>query len=119
MIPGEAVMLHGTLPPVHREAVRWRQELELAALVHSAPDGESIAPAGLVTCPMTTDVAAAETDTVIDAALNAALDQLPEPARTPTAAADDLPAGRCAGGERDDGTNHREVRPLRRAARSR
>ncbi len=33
MKPGEAVLLHGTLPPVHLRAVRWWKERELLKLV--------------------------------------------------------------------------------------
>ena len=39
MNPGEAVLIHGTLPPIHLEAVRWWAQKELAALVPLDDDG--------------------------------------------------------------------------------
>ena len=56
MLPGEAVMLHGTLPPVHVRAVRWWTERRLADLfpaerptVRTCPlTGTAATPAGPV-----------------------------------------------------------------------
>lgn len=65
MYPGEAVLLHGTLPPVHLSAVRWWQERSLADLVPLDEKGNPTAPANLRTCPLTTD-RPTETDDVLD-----------------------------------------------------
>jgi hypothetical protein len=87
-------MLHGTLPPIHLEAVRWWNEPALSALVHRGADGEPVAPDGLVTCPLTSIVATDKTEVVTDAVLQATLAQMPEPARTPVVVADGLPPAR-------------------------
>ena len=46
MEPGEAVLLHGTLPPVHLAAFRWWQEPDLAQILR--PDD----PKPTATCPL-------------------------------------------------------------------
>ena len=60
MNPGEAVLLHGTLPPIHLEAVRWWAQKDLAALVPLDDDGNPAPPADLPTCPLGPDAPAAE-----------------------------------------------------------
>ena len=65
MYPGEAVLLHGTLPPVHLSAVRWWQERSLADLVPLNDKGNPTAPADLRTCPLAAD-RPTETDDVLD-----------------------------------------------------
>ena len=55
MYPGEAVLLHGTLPPVHLDAVRWWHENDLSGLVPLDDDGNPKPPDGLPTCPLTGD----------------------------------------------------------------
>lgn len=52
MFPGEAVLLHGTLPPVHLDAVRWWREKSLAALVPTDETGRATPPDDLATCPL-------------------------------------------------------------------
>jgi len=48
----EAVLLHGTLPPVHLRMVRWWEDRHLAALVPSGPDGKPAPPPADGTCPL-------------------------------------------------------------------
>lgn len=61
MVPAEAVLLHGTLPPIHLEAVRWWLEPELAELVRS--DAGKV----VVTCPLS-EVAAGNAHPAVDSA---------------------------------------------------
>jgi type IV secretion system protein VirD4 len=51
MLPGEAVLIHGTLPPVHLRSLRWWENKTLRALVPVGEDGRPVAPAG-GTCPV-------------------------------------------------------------------
>jgi type IV secretion system protein VirD4 len=86
MYPGEAVLLHGTLPPVHLDAVRWWRERDLRGLVPLDDDGNPTPPDDLATCPLT-NIEATDPQPVVDpATLQAARAQLPEPAhKTDTA----------------------------------
>ena len=77
MNPGEAVLLHGTLPPIHLEAVRWWAQKNLAALVPLDADGNPSPPAGLPTCPLGAEDPAAETPLVDEATLASTLAELP------------------------------------------
>ncbi|MDP1794718.1 MAG: hypothetical protein Q8K63_11355 [Acidimicrobiales bacterium] len=47
----EAVLLHGTLPPIHLHAVRWWEDKTLAALVPKGVDGKPVSPPTTGTCP--------------------------------------------------------------------
>lgn len=72
MIPGEAVLFHGTLPPIHLTALRHWEEPELADLVQQPPGD-------IATCPLTTDPVPNTDHPAIDiATLEAAKDQLPK-----------------------------------------
>ena len=84
MYPGEAVLLHGTLPPVHLDAVRWWHENDLKGLVPLDGDGNPKPPDGLPTCPLTGTEAGEPRPVVDPATLQAALAQLPEPAKGPS-----------------------------------
>lgn len=82
MYPGEAVLLHGTLPPIHLDAVRWWHEPTLTQLVPRDRDGEPCAPGDLNTCPLT-DLPASDTSGPVDqATLDSALAQLPPAKRS-------------------------------------
>lgn len=48
----EAVLLHGTLPPVHLRMVRWWEDRNLAALIPTGPDGRPLPPPAGGTCPL-------------------------------------------------------------------
>jgi type IV secretion system protein VirD4 len=73
MIPGEAVLLHGTLPPIHLTAIRHWEEPELVRLVgDGADDAEQ-------TCPLTNDPVPKGPHAPVDiATLEAAKAQLPK-----------------------------------------
>jgi type IV secretory pathway TraG/TraD family ATPase VirD4 len=85
MYPGEAVLLHGTLPPIHLDAVRWWKEPHLANLVPLTADGDPQAPNGLITCPLTNRPSSGGDNPIDTATLDSALAQLPEPTPAPTA----------------------------------
>jgi type IV secretion system protein VirD4 len=89
MFPGEAVLLHGTLPPVHLDAVRWWKESTLSNLVPRGESGEPCAPADLSTCPLGDQPAAESSGPVDQATLDQALADLPraKPKRAPAAKA--------------------------------
>jgi type IV secretion system protein VirD4 len=77
MEPGQAVLLHGTLPPIHLEAVRWWREKQLAALVPLDDAGNPTPPPDLATCPLGTEAPAAQTPLVDEATLVSTLAELP------------------------------------------
>jgi type IV secretion system protein VirD4 len=84
MFPGEAVLLHGTLPPVHLEAVRWWQEPVLAELVPRSESGRPMTPADLSTCPLSENEAGESAGPVDAATLQQALVDLPSPKQSRT-----------------------------------
>lgn len=47
----EAVLLHGTLPPIHLAAVRWWEDRQLRALVPTDRNGQPVPPPDTGTCP--------------------------------------------------------------------
>ena len=51
MVPGEAVLIHGTLPPVHLRSLRWWEDKTLRRLVPVDVDGRPVAPSS-GTCPL-------------------------------------------------------------------
>ena len=48
----EAVLIHGTLPPIHLRTVRWWADRDLVALLPTGPDGRPLPPPSEGTCPM-------------------------------------------------------------------
>jgi type IV secretion system protein VirD4 len=93
MAPGDAVLIHGTLPAVHLRLVRWWRDPQLRRLVPTDRDGRPVPPEGLATCPLSNEPAAA-------------------PGPVPDLAVVDDPAARLPGGPRSNG------RPRRPAASS-
>ena len=77
MRPGEAVLLHGTLPPIHLDAVRWWNERRLRDIVDRDGAGNPKAPKDLVTCPLTTDKLGEGPGVLDERTFTAALDGLP------------------------------------------
>ena len=78
MIPGEAVLFHGTLPPVHLSAVRHWEEPELVRLVTEGDNGTE------QTCPLTDEPVPPGCYAAVDiATLETAKAQLPKPRRDP------------------------------------
>jgi type IV secretion system protein VirD4 len=59
MLPGDGVLIHGTLPPVHLRSVRWWDDSKLSALARKGPDGRPVVP-DAVTCPLSSDRTEAE-----------------------------------------------------------
>jgi type IV secretion system protein VirD4 len=79
MYPGEAVLVHGTLPPVHLDAVRWWKEPALAELVPLSESGHPMTPTDLSTCPLSEREAGESAGPVDAATLQQALADLPSP----------------------------------------
>ena len=94
MYPGEAVLLHGTLPPIHLDAVRWWKEPHLTRLVPLSDTGDPMPPEGVPTCPMTSAIATDTSGPVDAATLESALAELPEPLK-PTAAKRSAPVAKA------------------------
>ena len=76
MNPGEAVLLHGTLPPVHLEAVRWWAQKELAALVPLDDEGHPSPPDELPTCPLGPEAPSSQSPAVDETTLVSTLAEL-------------------------------------------
>ncbi len=75
----DAVLFHGTLPPVHLRLVRWWKTKELRALVPHGADGEPLLPPSDGTCPVA-ERRTSQVAPVIDKALIAEqLANLPRP----------------------------------------
>lgn len=86
LYPGHAIMLHGTLPPIHLNALRWWTEKRLTDLVQRDERGRAKPPDEVVTCPLG-DVKAAGTSATVDSAtLTSTRAQLPKVKRAPDAA---------------------------------
>lgn len=75
----EAVLLHGTLPPIHLRAVRWWEDKHLAALVPTGKDGKPLAPPTEGTCPLRAGPRGAVNPVLEPAIINESVGQLPKP----------------------------------------
>jgi type IV secretion system protein VirD4 len=53
----EAVLLHGSLPPIHLKAVLWWEDKELSKLVPTDANGIPVPPDDVPTCPLTDEAA--------------------------------------------------------------
>lgn len=83
MFPGQAVLIHGTLPPVPLEAIRWWREKALADLVPVDANGDPVPPKILSTCPLTDQPAPDTDEEIVDQrTLDATVEQLPKPRKT-------------------------------------
>jgi type IV secretion system protein VirD4 len=65
MWPGEAVLLHGTLPPVHLRSVRWWTDKTLRELVDLDDNGRPVPP-DASTCPLSDEEIVPGTDGGLD-----------------------------------------------------
>ena len=83
MKPGEAVLLHGTLPPVHLRAVRWWNERELRQIIGGVRSGKAQASKELSTCPLTESPATESDEAVDERSFQATLEGIPGPAVLP------------------------------------
>jgi type IV secretion system protein VirD4 len=77
----EAVLLHGTLPPIHLRMVRWWEDTALRALIPTGPDGQPASPPTTGTCPVEEGRSTAVSPILDEAMLAESLHQLPR-ART-------------------------------------
>jgi type IV secretion system protein VirD4 len=105
MVPGHAVLLHGTLPPIHLDAIRWWTEPGLAAMIPVDASGKSQPPdAG--TCPLTDRKVATEGAGPVDmTTIESMRLQLPKAEERPATASteqDGLPGTQ----RRDDRNSH-------------
>ena len=57
MRPQQAVLIHGTLPPIHLGRVRWWREPALRRLVPTDADGRPQPSDAIATCPLTDEPA--------------------------------------------------------------
>jgi type IV secretion system protein VirD4 len=79
MRPQHAVLVHGTLPPVHLRLIRWWEDRQLRALVPVDSRGRPAPPADVATCPVS-DHPPSGVEAVIDPdALEESLAQFPGP----------------------------------------
>jgi hypothetical protein len=85
MKPGEAVLLHGTLPPIHLRAVRWWKERALRDLVGAGRAGGVKPPKDLSTCLLTNDLGSESDEALGERSFESALTAMP---CAPVAAAD-------------------------------
>jgi type IV secretion system protein VirD4 len=109
MLPGEAVLIHGTLPPVHLRSVRWWEDKTLRAMVPTDDHGKPVRP-DTSTCPLT-DEAPAPGDAGLDRAAHDDSTRHLPPSSTPRPKSDPPPpakppARRAAGptGQRQSDT---------------
>jgi type IV secretion system protein VirD4 len=77
MLPGDGVLIHGTLPPVHLRSVRWWEDHTLTRLI-GAEDGRPAAPK-VSTCPLSHERAQPGDARYERAALQESADHLPAP----------------------------------------
>lgn len=75
----EAILLHGTLPPIHLKVVRWWEDRHLAALVPTDERGRPLPPPEVDTCPLV-DAPRGGVSPVLDPAIvRESLSHLPRP----------------------------------------
>jgi hypothetical protein len=92
MWPGEAILLHGTLPPIHLAAIRWWQDKRLRHL-HAEASREKESTDEINTCPLS-DKPAGELDPILDSSTLALVRaQLPPLQRPSNASLADPPVG--------------------------
>ena len=95
MFPGEAVLLHGTLPPVHLRSVRWWTDKTLRNRVEVDEDGRPKAPE-VTTCPLSNDPVEPGTEASLDrAALDESAAHLPRSQSAPAPSPAPPPTGRA------------------------
>ena len=76
----EAVLLHGTLPPIHLRLVRWWEDHDLSALVPAGDDGHPRPAPAADTCPVEEGGSRPDPEPTIDqAAIAESLASLPGP----------------------------------------
>lgn len=78
----EAVLLHGTLPPIHLRAVRWWEDRHLRALIPNGPDGQPSSPPETGTCPITPGRQGSVVPVLDPAVVDESVNNLPRPRET-------------------------------------
>lgn len=79
----DAVLFHGTLPPVHLRLVRWWKDKDLRALVPHGEDGKPLPAPTTGTCPVSS-TRTSQVESVIDPAVVAEqVASMPKPKPTP------------------------------------
>ncbi|MGH3441169.1 MAG: type IV secretory system conjugative DNA transfer family protein [Nitriliruptorales bacterium] len=99
----EAVLLHGTLPPIHLRLVRWWEDHDLGQLVPTGADHKALPPPETGTCPLWPEGTTS-----------------PEPVLDPTVVAEsgaNLPRPRVQRDDHAAGSGARLPRPARPADR--
>jgi type IV secretion system protein VirD4 len=80
----DAVLLHGTLPPIHLRLIRWWEDADLQRLVPRGPDGHPLAAPSGGTCPVTPGGQRPDPEPTLDrAAIAESLASLPRPRGVP------------------------------------
>lgn len=75
----EAVLLHGTLPPIHLRTIRWWEDRQLAALVPTGVGGQPAPPPNEGTCPLEAGPRAAVAPVLDPAVVTESVSYLPRP----------------------------------------
>lgn len=75
----EAVLLHGTLPPIHLRTVCWWEDRHLAALVPTGRDGRPLPPPTTGTCPMRDGPRGSVSPVLDPAVVSESVNHLPRP----------------------------------------
>ena len=79
MLPQSAVLIHGTLPPVHLELIRWWEDQQLRSLVPTDANGDPSPPKDASTCPVSEQTPTGVEPVIDPNALGESLRQLPPP----------------------------------------
>lgn len=88
-IPGqEAVLFHGTLPPVHLRTLPWWEDTQLQKLVPTDGDGRPVPPKDIPTCPVGDDPAHDSQPVLSAATVSDAVKHIPPPKELPSKSPD-------------------------------
>lgn len=79
MVPQHAVLVHGTLPPVHLQLIRWWEDSKLRSLVPVDSKGRPAPPADVATCPVSNQAPSGVQSVIDPAALEESLAKFPGP----------------------------------------
>lgn len=93
----DAVLLHGTLPPIHLRLVRWWEDRHLSALVPTDERGRPLPPPDVATCPVEDSPRGGINPVLDPAVVSESLSHLPRPRNNsgPNGRGDGSPARRA------------------------